>query len=80
MQKLPKDYDIYFFHLSQIEESDLKDIHDNQPWSYFVALSRAYRNNIPIEVQRSLDEIFYIIDSSDIERILKEKGSLTDRI
>jgi hypothetical protein len=71
LNRIPRDYDAYLLHLSDISLSDLEDIRREQPWSWIYAISGVAIPNINQEVKDKLDGIFSILLSKDYDLILE---------
>lgn len=69
---LPRGYDIYILHLSNLEDQDLKGLREEQPWSYIVGISGIY--SLPKELKKCLDNTYRVLHQIDIENILKRVG------
>ena len=51
--RLPKDYDLYVLHLSDVDEANVHELRSEQPYSYFVAL-----RGMPPDLPDDLHELF----------------------
>lgn len=68
--RIPRDYDGYLLHLSDINVNDLQDLRKEQPWSWIYSITGAGTTNIVPEIKANLDRTFYILDVSDYNFIL----------
>ncbi len=73
--KLPRDYDAYILHLSDINFRDLEDLRKEQPWSWIYGISGAGRAFLSDDLRVNFDRLFYLVSRFDAESIEKELRS-----
>lgn len=65
LEHIPKDFDAYFLHLSETSEEAIKELREEQPWSWIYC-----RTGAPWRIPSSLRKIF---DGSSSEEDICEK-------
>jgi len=73
--KLPRDYDTYILHLSDINVKDLEDLRREQPWSWIYGISGAGRAFLSDDLRVNFDRLFYLVTRFDAESIVEELRS-----
>lgn len=64
-ERLPRNYEAYLLHLSDINLRDLEDLRKEQPWSWIFAIFGGGTRSITPEERRNIDDIFYNITRSE---------------
>lgn len=55
VKEIPRGYDGYLLHLSDIDETDLKELREEQVWSWIYCISGCSIWDIPDEIRRNFD-------------------------
>src|SRR3989338_1463628 len=58
IRRVPRDYDTYILHLSDIDMKDLEDLRREQPWSRIYGLSGRGGAEILPELRKNMDELY----------------------
>jgi hypothetical protein len=75
--RIPRDYDIYFLHLSDTNAQDFIALREEQSWSYIVGLTgnsksnKIKDSNVPLtigDLWKYCDEIYYVPSFHELER------------
>lgn len=61
-REIPKDYDIYILHLSEISLNDLKELRKKQPWSWIYGHSGGSHSKLLDEQKFLMEELDSLLD------------------
>ncbi|MDO8563979.1 MAG: hypothetical protein Q7R87_03140 [Nanoarchaeota archaeon] len=71
--RLPRDYDGYLLHLSQVEtRRDLPSLREEQPWSFIYGIVGQGTVNIVPEIRGCLDATYFVLAKFDYQQIIED--------
>jgi len=71
-RNLPKDFDYYILHISNIDEADLKRLKEKQSFSYFFGITGC-GDELPNDLSNLFDDVYSSINKRDLEIILQKE-------
>lgn len=66
---LPRDYDVYILHLSNINEKDLENLRNEQPWSWIYGLTGKGTSEKILDI---IDREYFLPSKRQFEYIFEE--------
>tara|TARA_Y100000310_G_C20592460_1_gene768803 strand:+ start:244 stop:633 length:390 start_codon:yes stop_codon:yes gene_type:complete len=70
--RIPRDYDFYYMHLSQLDLNDLEKLREEQPWSYIVGISGGGEKVMgDPRTRKCCDSIHYLLMPDTLKNLLK---------
>jgi hypothetical protein len=72
---LPRGYDGYLLHLSDIDQSDLFKLRKEQPWSWIFTIFRGGRVELTKELRDASDRVFSAMSRGEYEEVARRMQS-----
>ncbi|MBT3814825.1 hypothetical protein HOE37_03505 [Candidatus Woesearchaeota archaeon] len=76
VDRLPRDYDLYVLHLSNVGFDDVRQLKEEQPWSYFIAISRG-GGPTPTDIKNLFDKNLKLVYVRQLEDALRSINGRT---